>query len=196
MASVKINLISSRNKKVDSILRQYKPVTDDLSWYSDWFSKMYDLSGQPLYEDSEWEVPKIWNHFHSTSDCLVLIIEAYEKIQGYIVLEFNKSDEDGLQCSYIPFLSVAPWNRRTDDFIKRQFTNIGKILVAVASGFCLSKNEDPRILLHSLPEAEGFYKNIGMEKTGRSKNGLLEFKLDKNGVFDLMLFLSPYLETK
>lgn len=191
--TVNVDLVGPRNNRIASTVRALDPVRDTLSWFCDWLPHMFDLSGNPLYEDSSWDVPKIWGKLDVIPDTKVLILDARDQIQGYVIVHHNYLDSASGVQTYVPFLAAAPWNRRLGLKEKRQFRDIGKTLLTVASLNGYFYNQDPSLELHSLPAAEGFYRNLKMQDTGRTKNGLREFRLDKHAGYDLLRFLMPLI---
>jgi hypothetical protein len=192
MAVIKIELIGPRNEKIEAAIRPLATNRDILAWYCQWFPHMFDMARQPLHGDSRWHVPEIWEHYHQTDGYEVLILDAKDEIQGYIVMCFDYTESTEGIKTYIQFLATAPWNRRLPP-AKRQFANVGKILVSIASAHGLALNKDARLELHSLPDAEGFYRRLNMEETGRTKGGLKEFRLGKEAAYDLLRFVLPLL---
>jgi hypothetical protein len=192
MAVIQIELLGPRNQKIAASVRPLIPNRDILAWYCEWLPHMFDLSGGPLHEDSRWPVTQIWEMFHQRGDSEVLILEAKDQIQGYIIVYFDYAESSAGIKTYVPFLAAAPWNRMLQP-TKRLFANIGKTLVAIASIKAALRNNDPRLELHSLAEAEEFYRRLKMEDTGRMKGGLKEFRLGKEAAYDLLRFVIPYM---
>jgi|GEM_PF-3197894 hypothetical protein len=162
-----------------SIVRDVDLVKDVLSWYTDWFPEMYDLSGNRIYEDSHWKVPELWEYSVRETNDKVLVIENDGKIQGYTILKVSEYiGVDGNPCSYVKFLASAPWNRKKQKEVERLYCNTGKMLLAacIVVGYWTIKNT--ALELESLPNAEKFYRKCGMLPTGRQKNGMLQYRLD------------------
>jgi hypothetical protein len=139
-------------------------------------------------------VPKIWDYYEKKEAAEILVLEARDSIQGYIIVYLDYQGSSAGIRTYVPFLAAAPWNRSFPP-AKRQFANIGRILVAVAVIEGILQYKDPRLELHSLPDAEEFYRKIKMEETGRSSGeGLKEFRLGKEAGYDLLRFVLPFME--
>jgi hypothetical protein len=62
-------------------------------------------------------------------------------------------------------LAVAPWNRRQISLSPR-FRGLGKVLMNIAVTISTEEGMQGRCGLHSLLQAEGFYKQIGMQDLG------------------------------
>ena len=80
---------------------------------------------------------------------------------------------------YLDFLSTAPWNR--PKLVSEPiYKGCGRILVSTAVSLSIDEELKGRIGLHSLPNAEAFYRDqIGMTDFGPDKdcNGLRYFEL-------------------
>ena len=123
---LKVVLIDERGNPVDAVIRPFTPIQDVLSWYIDWFPLMYDLAGNRLYEDSHWRITDYWEEISQKKNFDILIIEAKEKIQGYVTIKYDHKSYLGNQAVYIPFVASAPWNRKVTRKDRREFKNIGK----------------------------------------------------------------------
>lgn len=191
MVILNLNLIGPGQVTIPAVIRTVDLTSDTLEWFTDWFPRMYDLSGNKIYEDSHWNVPKIWESCEARG-IKVLLLEADERIQGYTTTNFGHVGIDNNTCTYIPFLASAPWNRKssTDE---REILNVGKILVAISSLLGYSQNNSPVIELNSLPNAEKFYHRVGMRETGNMNNGLKELRLESVKGFELIRFLQPLI---
>ena len=196
MDIIPLNIYGPRNQKVSARVRPLNIISDILKWYIDWYPGMCDLSGRKMYEDSHWNVPKMWEAFNPSKDCEVLILEAHDKIQGYIIIKYDHKGYDKKKCLYIPFLAAAPWNRKKRESNGREFRNIGKILVAVAAMKGVEVYDRPVLELHSLKGAQNFYRKLDMEETGREKNSMKEFRLGEEMAFDLIRFLIPNIKIR
>ncbi len=194
MAILKLTLLGARNQKIKAVLRPYNGVPDVLLWFSDWFPKMCDLAGAKIYEDSHWKVDEIWDWYANNPDARVMLLEAEDKIQGFVIIVTNYQGIDKKPCVYVPFVSVAPWNRKLRDDSKREIKYIGKILIGYGALVAFKKNNRPDVELHSLPDAENFYRKIGLKETGNTKENLKEFRLNSQAGFDLLRFLIPFLD--
>jgi hypothetical protein len=162
-----------------AVVRDLDIVKDVLLWYMDWFPEMYDLSSNRIYEDSHWEVSRIWEHSVKETDDRILIIERDGKIQGYVVLKVSDYvGIDGNPCSYAKFLASAPWNRKKQKEAERLYCNTGTMLLGVCIVVGYWTIKQTALELESLPGAETFYRKCGMLPTGRQKNGMLQYRFD------------------
>ena len=195
MAIIPLALYGARNERVDALIRSLDINNDQLVWFTQWLPKMFTIASQPLFEDSYWNVPKIFENYYVSEESKVLILEARDRIQGYVIIHLDYWGMDKKPCVYIPFLAAAPWNRSLHGLNGREFKGIGKILVATA---CLlgEKYISTSVLeLHSLSSTEGFYSRIGFRETGRkNEEGLREFRLERERSLDLIRFLLPHIK--
>src|SRR5437773_8751001 len=82
----------------------------------------------------------------------------------------NKADS-------VDYLESAPWNLRCSSILPR-LMGVGTVLIAEAVRLSLELGLEGRVGLHSLPQAEAFYK---------IRCGMTEFGADP-GYFDLTYF--------
>ena len=190
MAPLQTSIIGNRNQDEPAIIRKVDFLNDGLSWYIQWFPRMYNLSGERLFEDSHWEVPKIWEAATNDDRMRALVLEAAEQIQGYVAFQFDDyTGIDGKACAYVAFIATAPWNRKRKGG-DREFKGVGSTLLAVTLLHELKNTGSLTLELHSLPQSEIFYRKIGMHETGkRSKDGLKQMRLEKP---EALTLIRPY----
>jgi hypothetical protein len=90
--------------------------------------------------------------------------------QGLLRVDLNKSARESSQAGkalvYVDYLEVAPWNRSELGRLPR-FKGVGTALVTAAVALSLEEGFKGRIGLHSLPQADGFYRDrCGMSDLG------------------------------
>ncbi len=105
---------------------------------------------------------------------------ADEKIQAVCLLYHPKEAvlESGA-IFYVEYVAVAPWNRNSL-VNTRMFKGIGTTLLREASKHMIGLALKPGFSLHSLPQAESYYVEQGMQKVeGLEKDDLLYFEMDK-----------------
>ena len=66
---------------------------------------------------------------------------------------------------YVDYVEVAPWNRSGWQ-PHRVFHSVGTVLLRTAIQVSLNRGFDGRIGLHSLPQADSFYRQQGMTNLG------------------------------
>jgi hypothetical protein len=95
---------------------------------------------------------------------------------------------DAKPVLYVDFVEVAPWNSRNLTDTPR-YSGVGSILIQEAVAVSLSWGWEGRVGLSSLPQAKGFYSQIGMrlvEKGDPDYGDLDYFEFDES---DAKLFL-------
>ncbi|MEE9393349.1 MAG: GNAT family N-acetyltransferase [Planctomycetota bacterium] len=89
-------------------------------------------------------------------------------------------DDTGKPIVYVDYVEVAPWNWRIESLgQKSRFMAVGAVLMRTAIRQSLEEGFRARVGLHSLPQAEVFYRNTcGMTPLGRDdeKQNLLYFE--------------------
>ncbi|HEY4131979.1 MAG TPA: GNAT family N-acetyltransferase [Gemmatimonadaceae bacterium] len=89
--------------------------------------------------------------------------------QGLMGVDLTKSaripEQIGKPVVYVEYLEVAPWNR-TDCVAVRRYKGVGTALLTAASALSEQEGFRGRISLHSLPQADAFYQNLGMTDLG------------------------------
>lgn len=112
------------------------------------------------------------------------VVEVEELAQGSILIEtqWHRSQLDGPLAArpplvYVEYLATAPWNRRSLED-PPFFTGIGGTLMAFVRARSAELGFEGRVGLHSLPEAEAFYRRQGMPDYGPDddKEGLVYFE--------------------
>ncbi len=186
MDKFEVTLKGPKNQIFPALLRPIDLVKDTISWFVNWYPRMNDLAGRRLYQDSHWNVAKIWQELATDPHYRIKVIEADDLIQGYIILRVNGYlGIDKKPCTYVSFLATAPWNRFAAN--ERSYQGVGKKLMSVAVFYSAKIHGNLIVELHSLPDAEDFYRGIGMRETGRrSKNNLKEFRLEHSEALALI----------
>ncbi|MFX0140465.1 MAG: hypothetical protein ACFFDN_42895 [Candidatus Hodarchaeota archaeon] len=95
---------------------------------------------------------------------------------------FTNNRLDGLLCLSInsilkiEFIATAPWNY----YINGRMRRIGSGLIFFTIQTSINHGRGGEFLLYSLPDAEKFYEDIGMEATGNMSDfGPKEYKMPK-----------------
>jgi len=145
-------IIKSRNyseKEIEEIFSKIQ--NEDVHW--DWFNKSV------AYRED------CYNWFYLIAD---------EKPQGACLIYHPKSSLiDSNDIFYIEFVAVAPWNR-SNPIIKKKYKGVGTILIKCALKFSIDAlGLKPGFSLNALPQAEEYYKRIGMLRFPEKDNGKL-----------------------
>ncbi len=89
--------------------------------------------------------------------------------QGLMIVDTSRTSrmepDRGKGLVYVDYVEVAPWNRPGWQ-PHRVFQSVGTVLVRTAIQVSLDNGLDGRIGLHSLPQADNFYRNLGMTNLG------------------------------
>jgi len=118
-------------------------------------------------------------------------IECQGCAQGLMLVQNSKScrhvSQLGLELVYVAYLEVAPWNRKPSisrpDPSKTRFEGVGKVLIAAAIQQSRELGYEGRIGLHSLPQAESYYRNqvvmldLGVDRADPQNHGLRYFEM-------------------
>jgi hypothetical protein len=98
-------------------------------------------------------------------------IKAEEQMQGLLLVQkvgkvCRIETQKNKELIYVDYLSSAPWNS-SDTCPKPRFAGIGRILIRAAIMLSVEEEFKGRIGLHSLPQADTFYRDIcGMTDLG------------------------------
>lgn len=123
-------------------------------------------------EHSHWN----WNHKFASARSgyhRLVALELAGEIQGMMaVLGFPRTarQASGRELLYVEYVETAPWNLRPLQN-HRRYAQIGFVLIAEAIAMSADSGFEGRIGLHSLPQAEVFYREkIGMTDYGPDAN--------------------------
>jgi hypothetical protein len=135
--------------------------------YRDQLSSAHLLAGWTAPEHSHWD----WRNksqMISGGGYLLVALESEGECQGLMVIsEVPIASKLGSgHVVYVDFLESAPWNLKSPAQTA-QFTGVGTALMAEAVRISWECQLQGVVGLHSLPQAEGFYSNLGMTKIGR-----------------------------
>lgn len=156
----------------------------------DGFKQMHlagHLSSGELPEDAHWKWERKMAQRRGKLGFESYCIERDGQIEGLLILNFLATCrlpvQMGKDLVYLEYLATAPWNRRIGDQLP-QFQRVGSFLFRAALQVSLANDLKGRIGLHSLPKAEGFYRDkIGMTDLGPdhspSHQGLHYFELSE-----------------
>jgi hypothetical protein len=128
-------------------------------------------SGLTSLEHSHWD----WrNKVHSVEAGrhMLVVVECEGEAQGMMaVLQApQRSRLSGKPLVYVDYLEAAPWNLKLLS-VPPRYLGVGTVLIAEAVRLSLDTALEGRIGLHSLPQAEAFYKSrCGMTELGQDLN--------------------------
>lgn len=114
-------------------------------------------------QHSHWDWSKKARLIQGLTNYAILGIEAQGEMQALMLwddlcTQAKHPNQLGKDIVYISFLSTAPWNDQ-DIVDAPRFRGAGSLLVASAIERSIDLDYKGRIGLHSLPDAEGFYRD-------------------------------------
>jgi hypothetical protein len=156
---------SNNGRMVEAyVYRDYPPIELEFiesTWATarDQATEQGKSRGLASLEHSHWD----WrNKVHSVEagHHRLVAIEYQNQVQGIMaVLQAPKRSKlSGDPLLYVDYLESAPWNLRSGSEPPR-YMGIGTVLIAEAVHLSLDTGLEGRIGLHSLPQAEAFYKS-------------------------------------
>ncbi len=109
---------------------------------------------------------------------------------------YTEAGLEGLLCLSnfervkVEFIATAPWNYYTDGRMRR----IGSGLLFFVVRNSMYFGQEGRFVLNAVPDAEAFYKGIGMVRTGRqNKAGLEEYEMENAAAEAFIRDFSQYI---
>lgn len=150
-------------------------------WQNKWqpalLNVIQDLArrGVPM---NQWPQSWHWNWAQKTARVQGLLafrgfsIVAQGVTQGLAQIDLTKVSWDPVQKGkpivYVDYLEVAPWNRPELGATPR-LRGVGSALITAAIALSVEEDFKGRIGLHSLPQADAFYRKIGMTDFGQDQ---------------------------
>ena len=129
-------------------------------------------------EDAHWNWLLKHKHYdNEQNNWFFFLVDG--KPQGACLVYHPKISVDKLNpIFYIEFLAVAPWNR-PNHIRSQKFKGVGSLLLKKVISYAeMELGITKGFSLHSLPKAEGYYQNIGMQRhTTYDKDGLSYFEM-------------------
>lgn len=140
-----------------------------------------------LQEDAHWQWSKKIAAIRDKIGYKSLCIECAGKIEGMLILSFLATcrlpEQVGKDLVYLNYLASAPWNRIIGEQLPLH-NRVGSTLFRAAVQVSQAEGLKGRLGLHSLPNAESFYRDkIGMSDLGPDPDprhqGLRYFELSE-----------------
>lgn len=145
--------------------------------------KWHDILGKLAVQDHHWEWRTKCSIAPGTNRRVFSLLNSGD-VEAAMMLLFGEESRDpsALPNVYVDFVAVAPWNRKAFQDPQR-FRGLGTIMLGAAVELSRTLGHDGRCGLHSLPQSEGFYRQIGMRDFGldASKASLRYFEFDASG---------------
>ncbi|KMO35018.1 hypothetical protein VQ02_18000 [Methylobacterium variabile] len=148
-------------------------------WYTKWqpelFAVLQELSrtGVP---PTQWPQSWHWNWKQKAAQVQGMLafkgfsVVAQGVTQGLAQIDLTKSTRDpresGKPLVYLDYLEAAPWNR-PELGSKPRLRGVGTALITAAVAQNVDEGFKGRIGLHSLPQADDFYRRCGMTDFGQ-----------------------------
>ena len=118
------------------------------------------LSGLP--QNRHWDWPRKVAYVDGLLGARTFCVVASGMTQGLMTVDLTRDarldDQRGKPLVYVDFVEAAPWNRR-DLAGSIRFRGVGTVLLTAAIDLSLAEGFKGRIGLHSLPQAEDFYRD-------------------------------------
>lgn len=136
-------------------------------------------------QHGHWDWTKKWRYFSAQLSYQSFAIECDKETQGMMIVNTMARcripEQWNKHLVYVEYLEAAPWNRI--DVGKPQYKLIGTTMLAAAIQLSHGDGNHGRIGLHSLPQADDFYRRqCGMTDLGpdTSKQNLSYFEMTVN----------------
>jgi len=113
--------------------------------------------------DAHWDWRTKCDVAPSSNRKIFALINA-DEVEAVMLLHFGKMSREAnhaLPLVYVDYLAVGPWNRESIQNPQR-FRKLGTVLLGSAVNTSIAMGREGRCGLHSLLQAEGFYRRIGM----------------------------------
>ena len=153
-------------------------VTHLLDWHNAWQPALGAIKAT-LHErgvpKSEWPQSGHWQWPDKVAEGALLGFETFcvtadGMTQAMMRIDISTKESrlpssEGRPIAYVDYLEVAPWNQPITG-MQRRFRGAGKILMIAAAALSAEQEFKGRVGLHSLPQSEGFYQDLGMIDLG------------------------------
>lgn len=121
-------------------------------------------------QHGHWDWEKKWSHYSAQLSYQSFAIECNGQTQGLMIVNTMKRcrirQQANMHLVYVEYLEAAPWNRRDIPRCVR-YRGVGTVLIAAAIQLSIDEENHGRIGLHSLPQADTFYRQkCGMTDLG------------------------------
>lgn len=121
-------------------------------------------------QHGHWDWERKWSYFSAQLSFQSFALECNGETQGLMIVNTIKRCRIQQQANkhlvYIEYLEAAPWNRR-DIPNRNRFKGVGTVMIAAAIQLSINEGNHGRIGLHSLPQADTFYRDkCGMTDLG------------------------------
>jgi hypothetical protein len=137
--------------------------------------KWFEILGKLGVQDYRWEWRTKCSIAPATNRRVFSLLNSDEVEAAMMLLLGEKSRNPSPQpLVYVDFVAVAPWNRKPIQDPQR-FRGLGTVMLGAAVELSRKLGHDGRCGLHSLPQSEGFYHQIGMRDFGLDASKSLHY---------------------
>lgn len=134
-------------------------------------------------QQGHWDWRKKWSYFSTLLSFQSFAIECNGETQGLMIvntiMRCQLPQQVNKHLVYVEYLEAAPWNRPSVTATPK-YKLVGTVMIAAAIQLSLDEGNQGRIGLHSLPQADSFYRDrCGMTDLGRDalKQNLSYFEM-------------------
>ena len=117
--------------------------------------------GAPEKEHKHWDWRKKVDYYSGQLSYNCFALECDGKTQGMMIVNMMERcrlpQHTNKHLVYIEFIATAPWNLRSVTDVQK-YKGVGLTLIAAAINRSIDEGNHGRIGLHSLPQADGFYR--------------------------------------
>lgn len=152
-----------------SLLGNYSVSNDD---------ELFSLIDRTCFHDIHWNWNNKFSYYKDENKYDWFYIATEDEIQAIALTSHPvESEFDNQPIFYIEYIAVAPWNRKSDCY-ERRFSGVGSLLIkCISNYFADCHNYRYGFALAAVPQAEGFYRKIGMTAIpDKNHDGLLFFE--------------------
>lgn len=150
-------------KNYSDFEKLWKPALDRRrAEFADW-----DAAAKGNVQDAHWD----WlGKAKAEGRYEAFAIECDGQTQGMMLIDIaprfaRLKSHLGLELSYVELIASAPWNRK-DFSDKPKYKGAGLALMGTAVSFSVDLEAQGRLALHSLPESETWYHDLGFTDCG------------------------------
>ncbi len=125
-----------------------------------------DVIGRHILQHGHWN----WHRkveFVNDGTLMLIAVECEEQVQGLMAIAKRQrrsrdtafGDQFEQPLLYVEYVETAPWNLSRPGLPLPRFGSVGTVLIGEAIRLSFASGCEGRIGLHSLPQAERFYRN-------------------------------------
>jgi hypothetical protein len=149
-----------------------------LDWHNAWQPELGAIKAT-LFEQgvpkADWPQSGHWLWPDKVAECDLLGFETFcvtaaDMTQAMMRVDVGSqesrlAESEGKPIVYVDYLEVAPWNQPIVG-MQRRYKGAGMVLMVAAAALSVDQGFNGRVGLHSLPQSENFYRDLGMVDLG------------------------------